>query len=176
MRTVPGLVRWGVCMCKMSSVIIWAASPTRWPSSTCVWARVVHMRGNMLFRLLVRTVQMTCCSNTRAELWNAPGTRGEREWEREDGRVEGEQAEKDFNPATCLQCLDLERCCRTPSQFSPCVGDTRSGPFTFPLCAKLSWFLAMNRICARTHPAAVTHTNCPRLPAHLLEAVLWDWK
>lgn len=37
-----------------------------------------------------------------------------------------------------FQCLDLERCCRTPSQFSPCVGDTRSGPFTFPLCAKLS--------------------------------------
>ena len=77
---------------------------------------------------------------------------------------EGWKRGQDFNPATCLLLFWFGRCSMLPSQFSPCVGESRFGLFTFPLCAKLSWFLAMNKMHTRSDAHmdihACTHPHC----------------
>lgn len=140
----------------MSSVIIWAASPIHWTykcACACVFAQLVCAYVcEYVFRLLVRPVWMTCLSNVWAELWIAPG----RERERGQG----------FNLANSLSLFGFGKMQPAPSQFSPCVGDRRSRLFTFPLCAKLSGFLAMNKMHTRSdahtdlHACTHKHPNC----------------
>ena len=122
-----------------------------------------------VFRLLVRPVWMTCLSNVWAELWTAPGR--EREGKKKQGH--------DFNPADSLSLFGFGRMQPSPSQFSPCVGERRSGLFTFPLCAKLSWFLAMNKMHTRSdahadiHACTHKHPHC--LPCALTLALAQMW-
>lgn len=100
--------------------------------------------------LLVRPVWMTCLSNVWAKLWIAPGRESKRR--------------QDFNPANSLSVFGFGKTQPAPSQFSPCVGERRSGLFTFPLCAKLSWFLAMNKMHTRSDAHACTQKHPHRLP------------
>lgn len=51
---------------------------------------------------------------------------------------DGEKRGQDFNLANSPSLFGFGKMLHAPSQFSPCVGERRSGLFTFPLCAKLS--------------------------------------
>lgn len=51
---------------------------------------------------------------------------------------DGEERGQDFNLANSLSLFGFGKTQPAPSQFSPCVGEKRSGLFAFPLCAKLS--------------------------------------
>lgn len=50
----------------------------------------------------------------------------------------GGEGGQDFNLANSLSLFGSGKKQRAPSQLTPCVGERRSGLFTFPLCAKLS--------------------------------------
>lgn len=77
---------------------------------------------------------------------------------------EGEKRGQDFNLANSLSLFGFGKMQHAPSQLSPCVGERRSGLFTFPLCAKLSWFLAMNKMHTRSDAHTDIHACTHRHP------------
>lgn len=176
-----GYVCWGIHVCKMSSVITGAASPTRWTRQRVRKRACAAYAGEYAFQIASESR-----SDDLLEQRSGSAVNRSREGGREGGGRTGESGEgrqgRILARLPAFQCLDLERCCRTPSQFSPCVGDTRSGPFTFPLCAKLSWCFAMNRTRTRTHTqsAAVRRTNAHAahvcLPACLVPCRRRSWE